>query len=256
MSYIEKHVTKARKKVSWNQSIGFRVVVLILLASALVVSVSGYIGYRYIETVKTQELGELATVTANRLSQHLVTPMWDVNYEQVGSLLEAEMGESRISRIVVYDEDLSTVFAGRERTRTGIISTTKSVEGPGFSSSTAVSNGDKTLGRIDVYLTDALLAEELWSFAKGIALAAVILGLALTIVTSFAIRSLVIKPLKRLTENAEQISRGDLRQEIDASRNDEIGYLGATIDRMQYALRVATMRLRRDTQKRDAQQAA
>ncbi|MBX2867669.1 MAG: HAMP domain-containing protein, partial [Acidiferrobacterales bacterium] len=49
--------------------------------------------------------------------------------------------------------------------------------------------------------------------------------------------------------NAEQISKGDFKQQIDLSRQDEIGYLGATIDRMQYGLRVAAMRLRQNVAK-------
>ncbi len=245
MSYIERHIKKTRKKVGWNQSISFRVVILIFFASALVIGASGFVGYKYVEKTKVAEFENLASVTASRLSQHLVTPMWDVNHEGVGELLEAEMGESKLSLILVYDEDNNSIFAGRKRSTTGITSTKVGESIGKFSNSQVVSNGDKTLGRVDVKLSENILQNELWTFAKGITLAAIIICLVLTLVTSIEVSSMVVKPLKRLTDNAEQISRGDLRQEIDVSRYDEIGYLGSTIDRMQYALRLATTQLRK-----------
>ncbi|MBX2869199.1 MAG: HAMP domain-containing protein, partial [Acidiferrobacterales bacterium] len=247
MSYAEKHVKGNNRKITWINSIRFRMTLIILLASSLVVGVSGFLAYRYFDQVKADELSTLAQVTANRLSQHLVTPMWDVNYEQVGSLLEAEMGESKIVKIVVVDEDGKSIFAAKERTPSGIVNATSLFGGNDtFAGKRPIFNGEKKVGDINVFISKSKVYDELATIAKLIALVGLILGLALTIVTSFALSTLVVKPLRKLTDNAEQISKGDFKQQIDLSRQDEIGYLGATIDRMQYGLRVAAMRLRQN----------
>jgi len=251
MSYVEKHVKGNNRSISWLNSIRFKMTLIILLASLLVVATSGFLAYRYFEQIKGEELSMLAEVTAKRLSQHLVTPMWDVNHEQVGTLLEAEMGETKIVKIVVLDEDGSSLFSAKERTASGI-SNARSLFVAGadtFSAKQPIFNGEKKVGDVSVFLAKTSLYSDLAVIAKLIILAGLVLGFALTLVTSFALSSLVVKPLRRLTENAEQISKGDFKQRIDLSRQDEIGYLGATIDRMQYGLRVAAMRLRQNVAK-------
>ncbi len=250
MNYAEKHLKGNNRKISWINSIRVRMILIILLASSLVVGISGFLAYRYFERVKTDQLSMLAEVTANRLAQHLITPMWDVNRERVGKLLEVEMGETNIVKIVVIDEDGKSIFAAKERTVSGIVNASNLQAGRNtFTGKRPIINGDQQLGHINVFISTLKIKQELSNIAKSIALLGFILGLALTIVTGFALSRLVVRPLRKLTSSAEQITKGNFSQQIDHSRQDEIGYLGATIDRMQYGLRVATMRLRKSVAK-------
>ncbi len=50
-------------------------------------------------------------------------------------------------------------------------------------------------------------------------------------------RSIVIRPLKKLEENAEQLAKGDLEQTIDLSRHDELGSLAESFSKMRDAIR-------------------
>jgi HAMP domain-containing protein len=55
----------------------------------------------------------------------------------------------------------------------------------------------------------------------------------------------VIKPLKRITRTADEVSMGNLEIEFDQSSNDEIGNLAKSFQRMQLSLEMAMKRLSR-----------
>lgn len=55
----------------------------------------------------------------------------------------------------------------------------------------------------------------------------------------------VIKPLKRMTRKAEEVSMGHLEVEFDTSAKDEIGSLAKAFKRMQLSLEMAMKRLNR-----------
>lgn len=232
------------RRISWVRAIRTKILTLIIITTTLVLGASGYLAYRYTETTKTAELEQLATVTADRLSSHLQIPMWDVDYEQVGKLLEAEMREQRIAGIAVRDEDQRTLFAARERGPGGeVVESTGNLTGNYIHAARDVLRDDQVIGSVNVFLTPALLALELRQFAVGIGAVLILLNVVMLIILGSVLGGVVVRPIKRLAESAERISQGDLNQEIEVHSGDEIGYLASTLNRMQLSLRVAMTRL-------------
>ncbi len=58
----------------------------------------------------------------------------------------------------------------------------------------------------------------------------------------------VIRPLKRMTRVAEEVSTGRTDVEFEQLSNDEIGHLARAFKRMQLSLEIALKRLNRNTQ--------
>lgn len=82
------------------------------------------------------------------------------------------------------------------------------------------------------------------AFAQRTIIAAIIAALICSLVLYFFMSSAVIKPVKRLTRQAEDISRGEANTAIEGSeRKDEIGELAQSIGRMEKALNMAMQRL-------------
>jgi len=79
------------------------------------------------------------------------------------------------------------------------------------------------------------------TIANLITLLAVISVMA--IVISIVLNQVIIGPITRLARHADDISHGDLKQNIVAESNDEIGQLAEAFHRMQNSLRVAFKRL-------------
>jgi methyl-accepting chemotaxis protein len=230
--------------ISWLKTIRTKIITATIVTTTLVLGVSGYFAYKYTETSKSQELQQLAEVTADRLSQHLEVPMWDVDYDQVGKLLEAEMKELKIAGIAVRDEDKKSLFSARERNNQGgVVESQGNLTGNYVNATREVKRGDKIIGNVNVILTPSYLKLELLQFAQGIGGIVIILNLVMLIIIGTVLGRVIVRPLKRLAANAERISQGDLNQEIEIHSGDEIGYLASTLNRMQLSLRVAISRL-------------
>lgn len=231
-------------RIPWIRAIRTKIITAIIVTTTLVLAAAGYFFYRYTETTKTQELEQLAKIISIRLSQHIELPMWDLQYEQVGKLLEAEMEEAKIVGITVRDEDKTTLFAARERAPDGTaIKSSGNVVGDYLFASRDVLRGDQVLGNVSVFVTSSFLRQELIEFARGVSAVVVLLDIVILILVSVVLNRVVINPVKALATHAERISRGDFNQEIEARSHDEIGYLALTLNRMQLSLRVVINRL-------------
>lgn len=231
-------------RIAWHRTIRTKLIAVIILTTSLVLGVTGYFAYKYIEQQERSELSELAEVSATRLSQHLVIPMWNLDREQVGELLTAEMQESRVQAIIIRDEDKSTLFAAKERNDAGdIVESVGSVSGDLVTVDKKVLNGEEEIGVVSMFVTPQFMHEDLKNFGNGVVATVIILNIVIFIIMMMVLGKLLINPLMDLAAGAEKISRGDLNQTFDVSARDEIGYLATTFNKMQSSLRVAIRRL-------------
>ena len=231
-------------QIAWYQTIRAKLIAVIILTTTIILGVTGYFAYRYIEDAERAELTSLAEVSAARLSKHLVIPMWNVDREQVSELLEAEMQEQRVAAIVVRDEDQSTLFAAKDRNDDGeVVESIGSISGNYTSVDREILNGDKNIGIVSIFVTPKFLQNELRQFRQGVIATLIILNVVIFIIMMLVLGRVLINPLGKLAAGAERISRGELNQTFDINTNDEIGYLASTFNKMQSSLRVAIRRL-------------
>jgi methyl-accepting chemotaxis protein len=227
-------------RIHWYQTIRIKLIAVIILTTSLVLGVTGYFAYKYIENSEQAELAQLAEVSANRLSQHLVIPMWTLDREQVGELLAAEMQEQRVAAIIVRDEDNSTLFAAKEKNSSGeVVESVGSVSGDLINVDREVLNGEDRIGMVSIFVTPQLMKQDLKNFGQGVVATVVILNAVIFVIMMLVLGKVLINPLMKLAMGAEKISRGDLNQTFDISTRDEIGYLATTFNKMQSSLRVA-----------------
>jgi methyl-accepting chemotaxis protein len=240
----------ASGKVSWYSTIRIKLITVIILTTTLVLGVTGYFAYKYTESSKIAELNDLANVTADRLSVHLVIPMWDLDVVQVNELLEAEMREQKVSGVIVRDEDDTSLFAAKERDSSGaVIDSVGAITGDLISQTRNIVNDEKKIGTVSVFITRTFLERELSQFAQGVLIVIIGLNFIMLIIMALALGQLLISPLKQLASVAEKISRGDLNQTIDIHSNDEIGSLANAFGKMQTSLRIVIRRMSKTTQK-------
>ena len=230
--------------IRWFQTIRFKLIAIIIITTSIVLGCTGYFAYKYIEQSERSELAELAEVSANRLSKHLVIPMWNLDREQVGELLNAEMSEQRVAAIVIRDEDKATLFAATERDSSGqVIESIGSVSGDYINVDRDVVNGEDKIGVLSIFVTPQFMKRDLAQFGQGLIATVVILNIVIFIIMMMVLGRVLINPLMTLAEGADKISRGDLNQTFEVNSKDEIGYLSTTFNRMQTSLRVAIRRL-------------
>ncbi|MFT5112057.1 MAG: HAMP domain-containing protein [Parasphingorhabdus sp.] len=237
-------------RISWYSKIRTKITTAIFLTTTIVVGAAGYFAYVYTEQTKTAELNQLAEATAIAMSQHLVIPMWDVDYELAGKLLEAEMNDGKISGIVVRDEDKRTLFAARERDGSGsVIDSSGSIVGNNISSTQDVINGDKNIGTVAIFITTDFLTVELEQFRNAIVVIVIGLNFVIYLTLTLFLNGILIRPLRELEESAERMSKGELGQPIRVRSQDEIGSLASTLELMRNSLNMAINRIRADSRK-------
>jgi two-component system NtrC family sensor kinase len=93
------------------------------------------------------------------------------------------------------------------------------------------STNTETIGEVRVGLTLANLNNEVTkSQTAAVVLTLVVLMSAIIIMTAFI--RIITRPIESLVEVTDQISKGDLSKTVDISRNDEIGLLAESFNRM------------------------
>lgn len=234
----------SKGKIRWYGTIRMKVVLVVIISCTLVLGgLSGYNTFKEQERLN-KDLRKLASVTTQRLSKHLIGPMWDLDKELVDSTLEAEMLEDSIEAIVVWDEDKSTIFSARERAENGLPTvSTGAITGDLIKAQGAINNGEKDLGEVAVFVSRGELVEQLRASTLAALINLVAVIGVMVIVITIVMNQIIIGPITRLAKHADDISHGDLKQNIVPESNDEIGQLAEAFHRMQNSMRVAFKRL-------------
>lgn len=236
----------ATTRIAWYRTIRIKLIAVIVLVISVVLGITGYFSYRYIEQQEYAQLSELAEVSATRLAGHLTIPMWNLDREQVSELLVAEMQEQRVAAIVVRDEDSSTLFAAKERAQGGsVVESVGSVSGNFINVDKKVFHNTEEIGIVSIFITPRLTMLELENFRKGIIATVLILDFLIFLIMMVVLGRLLINPIMMLAVGAEKISTGDLNQKFEVTRRDELGYLATTFNKMQSSLRLAIRRLQK-----------
>ncbi len=233
-----------RGDIRWYGTIRMKVIAVVILSCTLVLGSLSAFNTISDQKQLTSDLQKLARVTSQRLSKHLIGPMWDLDRELVDLTLEAEMLEDNIQAIVVWDEGANTIFSARERNPDGrLVESNGTITGDFIEAVYDVNNGAKSIGEVTVFVSKKQLKQQLAAstIANVITLVALIIFMA--IVMTIVLNQIIIGPITRLAKHAEDISHGDLKQNIQPESRDEIGQLAEAFHRMQTSLRVAFKRI-------------
>lgn len=234
----------AKGDIRWYSTIRMKVIIVVIISCTLVLG--GLSAYNTINEQKklSADLQKLAQVTSQRLSKHLIGPMWDLDRDLVDSTLEAEMLEENIHAIVVWDEGGRSTFSARERGPGGrLVASNGAISGDLLESKNDINTGTQSIGEVAVFVSKQQLNQQLRESTIANAITLVALIIVMAIVMTIVMNQIIIGPITRLAKHADDISHGDLKQNIVPESNDEIGQLAEAFHRMQTSLRVAFKRI-------------
>jgi len=234
----------SKGKIRWYSTIRMKIITVIIISCTIVLGGLSVFNTLNEQKALSSDLTKLAKVTSQRLSKHLIGPMWDLDNNLVDATIEAEMLEDNIHAIVIWDGDTKEVFSARERGPGGRLKESSgAIAGDLIKSSSMVNNGDKDIGEVAVFVSKKQLEEQLaQSTISGIITLAILI-VVMAIIMTIVMSQIIIGPITRLAKHADDISHGDLKQNIEAESNDEIGQLADAFHRMQTSLRVAFKRI-------------
>lgn len=235
-----------QQKVAWYRSLQTKILVTLLVVTTLILG--GFAVYNLAEARNRleTELQRLAETTVQRLSQHLIGPLWSLNRDQLAESIEASMLERRIYAIVIRGEDRQSIFMGRRRdNQWNIVEAQTEPQGDFvLSKTTLLHDNEEMIGVLEVYVSRRFLNEQFNSLIGTEIRRGAVLDLALIVVTLLLLRRLLVRPIRQLTDASERIAGGQLSTRIEVNSRDEIGMLAGAINKLQTSLRIAMERMK------------
>ena len=230
--------------VRWYSTIRIKIILVVIVSCTVVLGGLSVFNMLKEQNILSNDLHRLAQITSQRLSKHLIGPMWDLDNDLVYDTLEAEMLEDNIHAIVIWDTETKQVFSARERGPDGrLIESTGAIAGDFIQSKSKVNNGNKDIGEVAVFVSRKNLEKALAESTISNIITLVVLIIVMAIIMTIVMGQIIIGPITRLAKHADDISHGDLKQVIKVESSDEIGQLAEAFHRMQTSLRVAFKRI-------------
>ncbi|MDZ7750053.1 MAG: HAMP domain-containing protein [Halofilum sp. (in: g-proteobacteria)] len=234
------------QKVAWYRSVQTKVLVTLLVVTTLILA--GFAVYNLAQARErlSGELERLAETTVQRLSQHLIGPLWALDREQLAESIEAAMLERRVHAIIIRGEDRESVFMGRRRDgEWDVVQATSEPQGDFIlSKTTLLHDNEEMIGVLEVYVSRRFLNDRFNELVRTEIRRAAVLDVALILVTLLLLGRVLVRPIRRLTDAAERIAGGQLSTDIDVRSRDEIGMLAGAVNKLQTSLRIAMERIK------------
>ncbi|PIE32166.1 hypothetical protein CSA56_16285 [candidate division KSB3 bacterium] len=216
---------------SWKNSIQRKIGFSLVAIITGILMLFGVYRYFVIKSESLKEIDELATMSIERLAEHLIIPLWDVNRDLTEKTILAYMMDKRIYAIVVKDET-GHIFAGRKRDlEWQIVETESDIAGEFVRRNKDIASGDERLGQVDMYITQRFMTAELRQEALETIFTIVIMDIAALILVWFVTLS-ITRPVAKIVEIAKAITEGDFSHTIDIEQQDEIGHLADAFRQM------------------------
>ena len=157
------------------------------------------------------------------LEHALASALWATDIQTTQKLVDASMDNPDVVSIVVRNEDDEIIVRNQRQAADSdnLLRETRRLYFDG-----------EPIGRVDLDLSTARVVNGLWRDLAliGIALVAQI-SVSITIIW-LLFRRRIILPLRALQQEARHLAQGKLDQALAWTRNDEIGELAATLERM------------------------
>ena len=207
--------------------LGAAIVISVVVGLSIPFSISAWLTLGQREQALTQNLIADQERLAEILSLGMQEPLWNINPDAGRPLLQSVVGDDRVVRVVVSDnqfnEFLSKTFPER-RTGRGI-TVEKKIYGK-----------EAVIGHVSIEMDRGRLASQIaqdrrvfiWTLGGQ-------LLLSLLLIVALLQRRL-LAPIKRLLHESEQLAQRQLSKPFRWERKDELGILGASLEHTRQAL--------------------
>ncbi len=184
-----------------------RIGLLIIFISLITFVISGAYDYSSTRNNMLQELNEKADGLVERLSESLITPLWNVDQAAINRIILSEMNDKRVRAILVTEDNGQNVFAGKVRDEDwNIVDFTDWPTGKLIKRKAEISIMNQPIGAVEIFLSPKFIEDELYQSLLNSLLRTMFLVVLLMVTLFVTMRRILISPIIKLTETAKQIS--------------------------------------------------
>lgn len=184
-----------------------RIGLLIIFISLITFVISGAYDYSSMRSNMFQELNVKADGLVERLSESLITPLWNVDQAAINRIILSEMNDKRVKAILVTEDNGHNIFAGKIRDRNwNIIDFSKWPKGNLVKRKAEISIMNQPIGAVEIFLSPKFIEDELYHSLLNSLLRTMLLVAMLMVTLFITMRRILISPIIKLTQTAKQIS--------------------------------------------------
>ncbi|NDV25566.1 hybrid sensor histidine kinase/response regulator [Desulfovibrio sp. JC010] len=184
-----------------------RIGILIVVISLISFVVSGAYDYSSMRNNMLKELNQKADGLVERLSESLITPLWNVDQAAINRILLSEMNDKRIKAILVTEDNGNNVFAGKIRNEEWHIVSFKSWPiGKFVKRKAEISIMNQPIGAVEIFLSPKFIDDELYQSLLNSLLRTMMLVVLINLALFVTMRRILISPIAKLSQTARQIS--------------------------------------------------
>ncbi len=209
-----------------KNSIQTRMGISLVAIITFILAAFGCYQYHEIKNETTLELKVLADVSKDRLAQHLIIPIWNLDNRMAENAVLSEMKERKIYAVFVKDNRERYILRMKRndenwnpvKTEDNILSDLMIER-----DNSIMKDGEK-LGNVTIYITKKFMNNKLHRETKKICLTIAIIDIAILALMWFVTLS-ITRPIEKVVETANAIAAGDFSKEPDIRQKNEIGIL-------------------------------
>ncbi|MFH0974567.1 MAG: methyl-accepting chemotaxis protein [Spirochaetota bacterium] len=230
------------KKDFFKNLLIYQRIILIQFISILLIMT--FFGIYLYTSNRSKEIKQLVLQTdqlKERLSSNLSIPLWNFDNDSCDRMFMQEIKDKYISAIVLNQNE--KLFLGKIKSEKGDIvsiddikkyegSLTKSYEIKKTKVIYKENNVDKEIGDLVLYVTDDYVRDKLTGLLIQTILQAIILVIALSIITFFILNLFLNKPLKEITNTAGRIANGENELKASVEGPTEIATMALAFNTM------------------------
>lgn len=216
-----------------QRSIQFRIGLVVVVTTVVIMFGYGTYNFYTVKMRSEATLDQKVTNVADRLTKTLVTPLWNLDKEEVQSFVESEMTDEHLRAIFVRESEDGEPYIGlvRKIDQNMSIAESESLPESFFKmEQAAIMKDGNQIGVVEVMVTDYFMEQNLRDSMINIIASIVVLIVALMATIYFAISYNVVKPIRSIVRHlhdmsdevlyaARQISEGS--QQIAEQTNDQ-----------------------------------
>jgi len=182
--------------------------IAVIVTVVIVLGISSVIELEVLQAREKQQLQQGGNVTADRISNSLAYPLWNLNQVETERVVLYELAAREVDRIQVLDEQ-GKQYIGKAKAADGSIhdidtnGTSSQNVKPEYTFQRDINFRNNRIGTVNLDVSAAYLQPELTKLRWGIAIKLLLLVIVLSLVLLIALRVLVVSRLARLREWVE-----------------------------------------------------
>lgn len=196
-------------------------IVGLVVTMAVVFTMAGTINYFFSTNRDNAALYDKANEISDNLSSVLITPLWNLNTEEIQKILNVYKQSGVVASIVLFDEHGKAIANAPGNSAEAVMESTK-----------IIYYDRKPIGKVVVSFSDKEIIEKQHQiFAYTLAIFAM-MSIALVVATTLLLKRFLNEPFSRLKKGLDFISEGNYGHKFGNIRQNDLGVITARVEVM------------------------